>query len=162
MRDLRVMRHAEARQAAGVRDHDRPLSERGTRDAARAGASLSGEPGAPGIILGSTALRAAATARAVADACGCRVALLDELYLASPQACLEALAVHGEGHASVLLVGHNPGLEDLVAMLARTRVALPPAGFVRLSLAIDAWIDLLAPRRACGAARVVGAPALGR
>ena len=97
-------------------DHDRPLNKRGKRDAPRMGEILRSEHLIPEAIISSTAARAHATAEAVAKASGYtgKIALNRSLYAAGPEAYLKVLHRLSNDSVRVLVVGHNPGLEELL------------------------------------------------
>lgn len=110
-----IMRHAKSDWDAGGRaDFERPLAPRGERDAERMAKWLSAQDFRPGQIVSSTAVRAVQTARIVATALGdIPIVWRDRLYLAERDILVETLT---EPPArNWMLVGHNPGLEDLVA-----------------------------------------------
>jgi phosphohistidine phosphatase len=118
---LLVLRHAKSSWAdAGTPDHERPLNARGLRDAPRMGWHLAEAEPRPDRVLCSTALRARQTLEAVQDALPDPppVAFEPELYLAPAGRLLARLQRLGPGDETVLLVGHNPGLADLVHALA--------------------------------------------
>lgn len=122
MTTLLVLRHAKSSWAdATTPDHERPLQGRGRRDApAMAGYLVRAAP-RPDHVLCSTALRARQTLEAVLDALSTPappVALEPELYLAPAGRLLARLRRLPPAVGTCLLVGHNPGLEDLVRALA--------------------------------------------
>jgi phosphohistidine phosphatase len=144
MRTLLVLRHAKAAPEPANRDHDRELTKRGRRAAERIGQVLLDEKLIPECVLSSTAVRARETVERVTQACGYtgKVALLEELYLAEPEAYLDALKRLAGDAERALVVGHNPGLEDLVARLTGEREALPTAGLAELALPIATFRSL--------------------
>ena len=96
-------------------------------------------------IISSDALRARLTAEAIADATGSRGQLLLDarLYLASAADIVAVLRSAVEDNvATVMIVGHNPGLEELVARLTREPEGLPTAALAQIGLPIDRWRDL--------------------
>jgi phosphohistidine phosphatase len=104
----------------------------------------------PDVIISSDAVRAHATAEAVAQAAGyAREIMLEPLlYLASVDSILEVLgSVSDAVAATVMVVGHNPGLEELVAHLTGEQPDLPTATLVQIDLPIDRWSDLAASTR---------------
>jgi phosphohistidine phosphatase len=114
MKTLALIRHAKSSwDHPGVDDHDRPLNERGLRDAPRMAARLAAEhPELRGAaLLSSTALRAATTADAFAAALGATVRLDERLYGATPRRIIELASARSE--AAVIVVAHDPGLSDL-------------------------------------------------
>lgn len=121
MKRLFLLRHAKSSWDDPARaDFDRPLAPRGERDAPRIGQRLRARLDAPAVIVTSPAARALATAELVARELGLpREALRTEpeLYLASPAAILTVAARQDNDLASLLLVGHNPGITELVNRL---------------------------------------------
>ncbi len=98
----------------------------------------------PDRIVSSTAVRARATAELVADQLGYRgtVACSRDLYLASAPDIIRVLGNVGGDASRLLVVGHNPGLEELVAALTGGFAALPTAALAQISLEMDAWSNL--------------------
>ena len=147
IRTLFILRHAKAETGEGLRDEERPLTARGRRAAERMGELMADR--VPERTLSSTSVRTRETVAGLKA--GARhfgpVAFLPELYLASPSACLKALAEHSGDATSVLLVGHNPGLEDLVSLLTGERVSLPTAALAECALELEAWSDIAANTR---------------
>ncbi len=151
MRTLLVLRHAKSSHAdETLADHDRPLTERGRRDAPRMGAHLLECDLVPEVILCSSAQRTTETAELAAEACRYRGAIRSDerLYLASCDAMLRLLARENERVTRVLLVGHNPGLEDLVERLTGRRATLSTAALAQVELPIDSWPELAGVRQA--------------
>ena len=99
---------------------------------------------APTLVVSSSAARA----RQTADLCltilpkSTALLLRDDLYLAEPTTYLEALAAGGDPHTSVLVVGHNPGLEALIHLLTERSEHLATASLVEIELALMAWEEL--------------------
>jgi phosphohistidine phosphatase len=142
MKTLLILRHAKsAWDEPGVADHDRPLSKRGKRDAPRMGQLLRDEELVPDLILSSTAKRARRTAQLVAETCGYEgdIELDESLYLADPEAYLEALADLPDAVQRVMVVGHNPGLEELLEALTGEAEPLPTAALAEVALSIAHW-----------------------
>jgi len=98
----------------------------------------------PDTVITSDAVRARLTAQAVAEEA--RYAgeiLLDRrLYMASPADILSLLRTVRENAQTVMIVGHNPGLEELVEQLTGERQDLPTAALAQIVLPIDQWRDL--------------------
>jgi phosphohistidine phosphatase len=144
------MRHARpGGKQVGMSDHDRPLGAQGEEEARRVGRLIRGERLTPDLILSSTAARARQTAEAVSEACdgteGPR--LLPSLYLAAAQDCLRQLEPLSDENETVMLVGHNPGLEALIESLTGSPETLTTAAVVQIDLPIDRWHELKrAPR----------------
>jgi len=152
VKTLLILRHAKSSwNDSSLEDRDRPLNARGRRDAPRMGEVLRDESLVPDVIISSDAVRAQTTAVAVAEAAGyTRDVVIDpRLYLASPEDVLGVLQAAPDANARlVMIVAHNPGLEDLIEQLTGERQHLPTAALVQLSLPIDTWDALDASTRA--------------
>jgi phosphohistidine phosphatase len=152
VKTLLILRHAKSSwDDASLDDRERPLNARGRRDAPRMGDLLRDEALIPDVIITSDAVRAHTTARAVAEAAGyTRDIVVDPLlYGASPEDVLAVLKTVPDANArTVMIVGHNPGLEDLIEQLTGEPHDLPTAALVRLALPIEAWGELSATTRA--------------
>jgi len=145
MKLLLLLRHAQAdRATSGLPDHDRPLDQRGRRDATAVGRRLLREELVPDRILSSTAVRACATAQLVASGCGFagEVRTTRRLYLAD---CLELLGPLRELDAAcarALIVAHNPGVGELLRLLTGETPPVPTAALARVQLPIESWQQL--------------------
>jgi phosphohistidine phosphatase len=129
-----ILRHAEAGQdPAAASDADRTLTARGRDDAARQGAWMTSSGFRPDRTLASTALRAVETAQLVSAAWGedaLDISWDPALYLASLRRLMLTLAKLPADGGRVLLVGHNPGLADLVEHLTGRPLAMHDRGRV--------------------------------
>jgi len=145
MKTLLVLRHAKSSwNEPALDDHERPLNKRGRRDAPRMGELLREHGLIPDVVISSDAVRARLTAEAVAGAAGYAGAIVldPRLYLAGPADILSLLQrVRGKAE-TVMIVGHNPGLEELVEQLTGERQDLPTATLAQIGLPIDQWRDL--------------------
>lgn len=142
MKTLSILRHAKSSwKDVSTDDHDRPLAGRGRRDIPLMAGQLASLPTLPDLVLCSTALRARDTAVGVMAAAGCdaEIRLQRRLYLAAPATWRTAVAELGSAFGHVLLVGHNPGLEELVAELAGEHCDFPTAALARVELSLDSW-----------------------
>jgi len=142
MKTLLVVRHAKSSwKDESLDDHDRPLNNRGERDAPRVGEAVARLRLVPALICTSTALRARTTAERAAAAMGYDkpLALDRSLYHATPNQLLAFVRSLSDAHSRVMLVGHNPGLEDFVAGMTGMHVPLPTAAFVVLALELSSW-----------------------
>lgn len=140
MRELLVLRHAEAAAAAaGEDDRSRPLTPYGMTQARDVGTWLAGRQElCPDRVLCSSARRTRATAALViaAWATSPPVTYLEAIYAAMPGELLALLSRHGTNDR-VLLVGHNPGVQQLVTTLCPDvppHHPMPPAALARIVL----------------------------
>jgi phosphohistidine phosphatase len=149
MRTLYLLRHAKSSWAEpALTDRNRPLAPRGRRDAKRIAKHLVRLEIRPELVLCSSAVRTRETLERlrVAPGGGSTVRLEDELYGASAEQLLERIRLVPEAIASVMLIGHNPGLQDLALFLAEDGVDLdrleekfPTAALATLTIPKRAW-----------------------
>ncbi|MFD4523867.1 SixA phosphatase family protein [Streptomyces sp. NPDC058470] len=120
LRRLVVLRHAKSAWPTGVADHERPLGPRGLRDAPAAGRTLAEADRLPDLALCSTAVRARQTWELAAAQWGPPppVRLERRLYGADVPELLAAVSEVPDQVLTLLLIGHNPGLAELVLDLA--------------------------------------------
>jgi len=154
---LLLLRHAKAeRLRPGERDHDRRLAERGRDEAAKVGAYMSKHGLLPDRALVSTAARTRETWDLAAAAMTQKLPVdFDErIYEASPQTLLQVVKETDRSVRALLMVGHNPGLQELAALLIgtsdvdtrqRLMEAFPTSGLAVIEFALDRW-DRLHPQ----------------
>lgn len=159
MKTIILLRHAKSSWGeASVEDFDRSLNPRGERAASLVGQFLRHEGLHPDIVLCSAARRTRETLVRVQGAFGEDVPALIErdLYLASTTTLLDRLRRLSDDADRVLVIGHNPGLEDLAATLIEPQgtpleeklaMKYPTAGLAVLSADIGRWHDL--KKRSC-------------
>jgi phosphohistidine phosphatase len=139
MPTLLLMRHAKSGwDDPSLADHERPLNARGRKSAPRMGELLKQQGLVPDLIITSTARRAVDTAHAVVTSTGYdgRIEVTRRLYLAEPDTYLEVLGELEARYERVLLVGHNPGISELVGRLTGDAVEMPTAAIARIELAV--------------------------
>lgn len=144
-KNLLILRHAKSSHATpGLADHDRPLNERGRRDAPRVGQVLVDEDLIPDHIFCSTAIRARETLALVLEnfAASPAIEYRADLYLAPPAAYVRAIHQLPDEVRTVLVVGHNPGLEAWVETLAEETHTFTTAALAHFKLAIESWTEL--------------------
>jgi phosphohistidine phosphatase len=141
-RRITLLRHGHADEHPD--DFSRPLSDAGRAAALHAGRALERAGCAPSLVITSAAPRALATAELVARACNYEGPIQVErgLYLASDTRCLAMLRRAPASAASVLLVGHNPGLSRLARDLCQSPDDLAPADYVSVDLELEDWAEL--------------------
>jgi phosphohistidine phosphatase len=159
-RHLLILRHAKsAWNTDAPSDFDRPLAKRGRKDAPRVGTWLHEQGIQPDLVLSSPAERAKQTTLAVLRELGIgknEAQWKREIYGATAPELLEVLGACPAKARTVLLVGHNPGLEDLLNYLRGDDLLPPeegkllPTGAVALVEMPEDWRDLPA-----GSARLI-------
>jgi phosphohistidine phosphatase SixA len=146
MRELILLRHAHAEPAnTGQADLDRPLSPEGLAEAEAAGRWLAEHKRVPDCVLCSPARRTRETLEAVLAAVGYVDQRLEpRIYDATP-GTLAALIDEHRDVDRLLLVGHNPGLEELAALMhsgqSGDHRGMPPGGVVVLALPMQSAIE---------------------
>ncbi|MBL9151659.1 MAG: histidine phosphatase family protein [Verrucomicrobiales bacterium] len=148
MKELTLIRHAKSDWAdAGLDDHDRPLNDRGRRDAPRMAAALAARGLRPDLMVTSTALRAETTARLVADGLEFPAGAIRReagLYLARPDEILRVVQGLEETAGSAVLFGHNPGIHEAAYLLLKPADAVvltdfPTCAVARIRLPDAFW-----------------------
>jgi phosphohistidine phosphatase len=144
MSRLYLLRHAKAGWAEpGMRDFDRPLTEAGRRDAAAVGTAMRASGLIPDLVLCSTARRARETWECVAGTIGpitAPPAFTDSLYSCDAAGYLSVVRKASDTLSSLLVVGHNPMIEDVAVACATegddTERAAQASGFPTSALAV--------------------------
>jgi len=153
MRHLTVFRHAKSSWSSSAKsDHARPLTPRGIKAAIRMGYWLMEHDLLPDRILCSTAKRARETRKLAAKLWPIKPdVLLDKaLYLASAAELIDLIAKHGTDAERLMVIGHNPGLQDLIIKLVdqkprETREIIgkyPSGAIAELDCDIESWSEI--------------------
>ena len=137
MKDLYLIRHAKSDwEYAHLNDFDRPLNERGLRDAPRMAAKISKDWKRPELILSSPATRAYQTAQFFRETWNVSwndFSLQESIYEATPEALLETLSWFTSRVSRIAIIGHNPGLSLLIRQLTGSDVELKTCCFAKVS-----------------------------
>jgi phosphohistidine phosphatase len=155
MKTLTLLRHAKSTWDDPVaRDFDRPLNPRGRRAARAVGREMKALGLAFDAALASPAVRVGETLEEVQQVFGpLPVAWEQRIYLASTETLLELVRGTDEAAERLLLVGHNPGLENLALLLTReedgplreeVEIKYPTATLAEISLPVERWADVAA------------------
>ncbi len=142
MKTLLLLRHAKSSWASPeLDDHDRPLNPRGQRTAPLMGKFAAQQGLLPDLIVSSTARRAQETTRLFVDESQFQgeVRFDEQIYLADVSTLISVLNDLPESANSVMLVGHNPGFEELVELLADHSGPFPTAALARIDLPVESW-----------------------
>ena len=155
MKTLGLCRHAKSDwHDPRARDFDRPLNLRGEKGAALMGRHIRDHGQRWDHVVASPAIRVAETIELAAKAAGhsFNVNWDRRIYLASSATLIDLLRDQSDEYASVMLVGHNPGLEDVIFDLVpddgtsplrdRVEEKFPTAAYAVLELEIGKWSDL--------------------
>ena len=143
MKTLLILRHAKTQPDAPNGDHARQLTERGLQDAQRMAAYIKTSLGTPDAIVTSDARRAMQTAEIVANGVGFSTPVTVEprIYAAGLDTLLDVVRELPDDADRIILVGHNPGFEELAEALSSEDgdVRLPTSAFAHLEFDTPTW-----------------------
>jgi phosphohistidine phosphatase len=142
MKTLLLLRHAKSSwKDTDLEDYDRPLNKRGKRDAPKMGRLLVEENLLPDLIVSSSARRCRKTAEHVLQVSHYRgeTRFSSQLYEANTRAHAQFVAGIDDSVNRLLLIGHNPGLEELLETLTGVYTPLTTAALAQLELPIESW-----------------------
>lgn len=147
MKTLYLVRHAKSSWTdVGLSDFERPLNNRGKRDAPEMGRRLNEKNILPDLMLSSPANRALTTCNLIANQLGYDPAQIQtnkNIYHASIKALHEVVLDMENKINSLMLFGHNPGFTDFANKLARTNIYnIPTCGVFACQFNISNWHDL--------------------
>ena len=143
-KELLLVRHAKSSwDDPNLDDHDRPLNERGLRNAPEMGKRIQGWGIRPDVWISSTALRAITTAEVIAEQIGFpqdQIQRTKDLYHASATELQEIISELDDQIDSVVFFGHNPGVTSLVANLYGLPIDnVPTCGVVHIQFEDNTW-----------------------
>ena len=148
MKKIVLIRHAKSSwDNPWLNDHDRPLAERGIKAAPIMGKGLLKRGIKPDLILSSSAERAVTTAKLIVEAMEASPEIIEiepNLYHASPSVMMKYIHMQKDSKETIFLVGHNPGLNDLIEFLGEYIDNLPTAGIFCFNLLVDSWAEMKA------------------
>ena len=147
MKKLFLMRHAKSSWVnADLADFYRPLNERGQKAAPFMGELMRKNQILPDLIISSPARRAKQTAIFVKESAQIKqeIQFDERIYEASPHKLLYILSEVADKLESVLIVGHNPGMEGLLKILTGEIQSMPTAALAIIELDINSWSEIKA------------------
>jgi phosphohistidine phosphatase len=145
MKTLLLLRHAKAENPAlGSSDFDRTLTDRGKGEARAVGVFVKKQDLKFDLVLSSSAARAQETAELALAAAGLqtRVHYDQRIYEAEPQQLCEIISEIKNDTSIVLLVGHNPGMEQLIELLTGRAAAMATGTLAKIDLDVEDWHSL--------------------
>lgn len=145
MKTIYILRHAKSSwDNPSLADFERPLNERGLFAAPFMGQYFLKNNLQPELILSSPAFRAKQTAEIIKEKAEIanEIKFDERIYEASPQILMQIISEVSETCNSVMIVGHNPGLENLIKFLTGSIQPLPTAGLAIIDLEIEKWENL--------------------
>jgi phosphohistidine phosphatase len=142
MKKLLLLRHAKSSwEDSSLPDFERPLNERGRRAAPLVGKYMREQGLRPDVVLCSPAKRTRETIALVLKAAGIETELRydERIYEASAMRLIEIVSQIEDEKTDAMLVGHNPGMENLLERLTGVTERMPTAALARISLNADKW-----------------------
>ncbi|MCV9966142.1 histidine phosphatase family protein [Pararhizobium sp. BT-229] len=154
-RRLILLRHAKSAWPEGVADEERPLAERGRKSAPAIGAYMAHKKLIPDLALVSPARRAQETWELVRKGLSKKIKERDapEIYEVAAGRILEVIRTVKPGIRTLMMVGHNPGMEDLASLLVkdgdadatgRMKEKFPTASLAIIDFDIEGWDEVAA------------------
>jgi phosphohistidine phosphatase len=146
MKTLFLVRHAKSsRDDPSLTDRDRPLDDRGMRDAPNMGKRLAKRDVKPDLLVSSPALRALTTAHLIAEEVGYKrkaIVVDDRLYASNADDLLAVIRALDKKLNSVMLFGHNPEFTDLAHRLSSEIIDMPTSAVAKFNFDTKAWSDV--------------------
>jgi len=142
MKTLYLIRHAKSSwKDSGMTDFERPLNERGERDAGEMGRRLQERNDIPDLIISSEAKRALTTAKKIRAELQSNVEFFTDprLYHSSPDTILKVINQVGVHVNSLCIVCHNPGISELFYALTGQPIEMVTTAIAKIELDIDGW-----------------------
>ena len=142
MKTLLLLRHAKSSwKDTSVKDFDRPLNQRGLKAAPAIGRLMRKRKLQPELVLSSPAERARQTTQLVLEAAGLKTEVRydERIYEASAARLFEIVSQIDEEAGMVMMVGHNPGFEELLEALSGEARSLSTAALACIELDIERW-----------------------
>jgi phosphohistidine phosphatase len=144
-RTLYLLRHAKSSwKDDSLRDFDRPLKRRGRDAAKQIGKRLGAEKPQPELVVCSPAARARETADIVLKHLKPSLIFDKRIYEASLRVLLQVVSDIPDDKQVSMMIGHNPGFEQLVAFVSGEHRRIPTCGLAKIRLDIASWKDLRA------------------
>lgn len=145
MKTLLILRHAKSSwDDPELKDFDRPLNKRGREAAPLIGRAMRKRKLQPQVILSSPAARAKETVGLVSEAGKLTepVRFEERIYEATTGTLLQLISRIEDEAGLAMMVGHNPGFEELLALLTQEEKRMPTAALARIELKVDKWSEV--------------------
>ena len=147
MKRLYLVRHAKSSWSdPTLGDIDRPLNDRGKKNAPEMGERLKNQSILPDVLISSPAKRARSTAKKIAKKIGYskkKILIADLLYHGSLNDMLNGIQQFDDDHGSVMLFGHNPSFTDFANQLCNINIYnIPTCGIVAIDFNVESWKEV--------------------
>ena len=144
MKKLLLIRHAKATHETGYIDFERPLQERGLQDAAIMAGRLKEKNLIPQILVSSPALRTLSTANVFSQHLAIPQPQTNkDIYEATTLALIKVINALPDEYDFIGLVGHNPGMSDLLNYLSRQLQDVPTCAMMLIEFDVDSWMEII-------------------
>ncbi|MFH5831430.1 SixA phosphatase family protein [Halalkalibaculum sp. DA3122] len=148
MKQILLLRHAKSSwEIPHLKDFDRPLAARGQKDAPRMGRFLKKTGYLPGLVISSPAERAKETTQLCLEAAGLDEDLItwnDNLYYGTAGDYLDAIQQVPKNIECIMLVGHNPKMEDIASSLGgEANIRVPTAALICFEQPANRWDQII-------------------
>ncbi|RFZ95033.1 hypothetical protein D0C36_05765 [Mucilaginibacter conchicola] len=143
MKKLLLIRHAKATHQPGYVDFERPLTNKGFTQCETITARLIKNHIKPQLLVASPALRTLSTANVFSQELGLAPATLyQDIYDASESTLLKVIYNLPDEHDFIALVGHNPGISQVLYALSNEPKEMPTCAIALIEFAADSWMEL--------------------
>ena len=144
MKKLLLIRHAKATHETGFIDFERPLQESGLHDAAIMAGRLKEKNLIPQILVASPALRTLSTANVFSQHLAISQAQINkDIYEATTLSLIKVINALPDEHDFIALVGHNPGISDLLYYLTRQLQDVSTCAMMLIEFDTDSWMEII-------------------
>lgn len=144
MKKLLLIRHAKATHETGYIDFERPLQERGLQDSAIMAGRLKEKNIIPQILVASPALRTLSTANVFAQHLAIPQPQTNrDIYEATTEALIKVINALPDEHDFIGLVGHNPGMSDVLYYLTGQLQDVPTCAMMLIEFDTDSWMEII-------------------
>lgn len=143
MKKLLLIRHAKATHESGFADFERPLTDKGFKQAELMATRLQANSIWPQILVASPALRTLSTANVFSQVLDLPQAITDkEIYDASESALLKVIESLPQDKDFIALIGHNPGISQILYYLSGAIRDVPPCSVALIEFELDNWTEI--------------------
>lgn len=144
MKKLLLIRHARATHETGFVDFERPLQESGLQDAAVMAGRLKDKNLLPQLLVASPALRTLSTANVFSQHLSISQAQTDRaIYEATRTELVKVINAFPDNYDFIALVGHNPGMSDLLYYLTGQLQDVPTCAMMLIEFDVDSWMEII-------------------
>ncbi|MBE9582886.1 histidine phosphatase family protein [Mucilaginibacter sp. JRF] len=143
MKKLLLIRHAQATHEGGFTDFERPLTPKGIREATTMAERIKAKGILPQLLVSSSALRTMGTADIFTQHLPVNKPLTNkDIYDASPKTLLKIVSQFADVADFIALVGHNPGISEILYYLTGSPQQMDTSGVALIELDIESWAEI--------------------